>query len=899
MSISQGMTPTSLRCEYAEDPLSVDALTPRLSWAVEHPERGQRQSAYQILVASAPDRLAQDAGDLWDTGKLSGANTVGVRYSGQSLRSRQQCWWKVRTWDRDGRAGEYSEAARFGVGLLSREDWQAHWIGSPEPKRGVAPFFRTTFELDRAVAQALLYVCGLGYCETHLNGAKVGDNVLDPGWTDYDKRVLYVTYDVADRLRAGPNALGAVLGEGWYGNDHSSISGYGQRPQLKWLGFPCLILQLHIVFSDGTETCVGTGDPGWWVSEGPILANSVYDGERYDGRLELVGWDTPECSPEEGERWAPAVAVDGPKGALAPQLLEPIQVVKDVPPISINTPRPGVHVLDMGQNIAGWVRLSVEGPAGAEVTLKYAEILDDAGLVNQEPLRGARATDCYVLRGGGTEVYEPRFTYHGFRYVQIEGAPGELGLGNVLGRVVRSAVAQRGQFTCSNQLLNAIQRNVLWTEEGNLHSLPTDCPQRDERMGWLNDMTVRVEEAIHNFDLVRLLAKWEDDIADTQQADGAIADTAPHVGGHIPADPVTTCFLLIPWLLFVHYGDTRTLERHYASLKGWNDYLASRAEDDIVTYSHWGDWAGPAAQLAGDGSARSGVTPGEFMSTGYYYYNAQLLARFAGILGRDREAADLAALADRIGRAFNRKFFDPATGRYARGNQSAQAFALYLGLVPEDAKPAVVQRLLDDVADHENHLTTGNLCTKYLLEALTECGAVEVAYRIATQTSYPSWGYMIARGATTIWERWELETGGGMNSHNHPMYGTVSSWFYKYLAGISFDPSHPACEHVVIKPYLPGELTRVEASVQTVRGEVGSKWDRSAEGLRLDATIPCNSTATICLPLGEKGTIREGDTVIWEGDAPGAPTEGVTGCRASGDRIDVSVGSGHYRFLIE
>jgi len=899
MSLSEAMIPTFLRCEYADHPLSIGTTTPRFSWIVQHPERGQAQSAYQILVASEPSLLAHDTGDLWDSGKVPDANAVGICYAGEPLGSQQQCWWKVRVWDRDDRVSEYSAVARFGVGLLTEEDWRARWIASPHPRRGVAPFFRTTFEADRPVAQTLLYICGLGYYELHINGARVGDHVLDPGWTDYTQRVLYATYEVTDHLRPGANALGVVLGEGWYGNDHSSVGDHGPWQRLKWFGYPCLILQLHVTFSDGSETCIMSGDSGWWASEGPIIENNIYDGETYDARREMPGWDTPAYRPEEHDGWLPAAVVAGPEGGLIPQLLEPIKVVRNLSPVSLYSPRPGIHVADLGQNFAGWIRLTVEGPVGTEVTMRYAEVLDDAGLVNQTPSRGARATDRYLLRGGGMEVYEPRFTYHGFRYVQIEGFPGELGPENLVGRVVRSAVAQTGDFTCSNQLLNTIQRNVLWTEESNLHSLPTDCPQRDERMGWLNDMTVRVEEAIYNFELVRLLSKWEDDIADTQGDNGAIADTAPYVWGSRPADPVSTCFLLIPWLLFTWCGDRRTLERHYAALKRWNDYLASRTEDDIVTYSHYGDWAPPASELAGDGSARSAITPGEFMSTGYYYYNAQLLARCARILGEDKDAADFAQLAERIRLAFNRKFLDPATGGYAHGNQSAQAFALFLGVVPEEARPAVLQRLLDDVAAHDNHLTTGNLCTKYLLEVLTECGQVEVAYRLATQTTYPSWGHMIACGATTIWERWEYETGGGMNSHNHPMYGTISSWFYKYLAGITFDPACPACGHVLIKPYFPVDLAFVNASLHTVQGEVVSHWERIGKALCLRVVIPGNCTATVSLPIRGTRTIRESDVVIWQGDTPGATPEGITACRLSGDRLEVSLGSGTYRFLTE
>jgi alpha-L-rhamnosidase len=877
---ARATTLSGLRCEYAENPLGIDVPHPRLSWTINSERRGEAQTAYQVLVASSPELLKSDRGDVWDTGKVMSDQSVNVPYGGSPLRSRQRCFWKVRIWDREGRASAYSETAWWEIGLLSPGDWKAVWIGFTPGWTGRALYFRSLFEVTKKVERARVYVAGLGYYELRLNGKKVGNRVLDPGTTDYSRRILYATYDVTGDLRNGKNAAAAVVGHGWY-------------------GIPKLLLQMEITYEDGSSQLVYTGprpEQTWQVTSGPIVRDSIYDGETYDARLEKPDWDIPpEGNPripvDRRETWITLHPVEPPGGRLVAAKLEPIEVVETLRPVSVTQPKPNVFVFDNGQNLAGWARIRVKGAAGTQVTLRFAENLYPDGSINQENLRQAAATDTYILRGEGLETWEPRFTYHGFRYVQVEGFPGNPTLDDIDVRVVRSAVDPSGSFKCGNDLINRIQKMIWWTEASNLHSIPTDCPQRDERMGWLNDMTVRTEMALYNFNLARLYAKFIDDVQDTQSSEsGAISCTAPFKYGRRPADPVSASYLLLAWMLYQHYGDAVTMAEHYDGLKAWVDFLARQSENGIVNYSYYGDWSPPQA-FAVKGSAVSQFTPGKLMSTGYLYYGAVLLQRMADILGRPEDATHFRLLAGQTATAFNREYWNETTGGYASNNQASNSFALFLGIVPSDRIPRVVDNLVKDVEKHGYHLTTGNLCTKYVLEMLTEHGHPDLAYRIATQETYPSWGYMLANGATTLWERWEQLTGGGMNSGNHPMMGSVGSWFYKYLAGIRVDPSGAGFRKILIQPSLPAGLDWAEGSYKTLYGEIRSAWKREGKRLRLDVRIPANTSATVTIPVSQQQTLREG----------GQPIEGrpfVTVLKRTAADVVLTLGSGDYTFQV-
>ena len=846
-------TPTDLRTEYAVNPLGLEAQHLRLSWKLQSAQRAARQSAYQVLVASSTQLLHRGQADLWDSGRVKSDQSIQIPYRGKSLISRQRCAWMVRVWDADGQPTAYSEPATWEMGLLEPTDWEADWMGYPAGWNGRALYFHCDFFVKKEVRSARAYVAGLGYHELHLNGAKVGDHVLDPGYTDYSKRVLYVTHDVTAQLRRGKNTVGAIVGNGWY-------------------GMPKLLLQLEITYADGSRETVVTGGRqasesghSWRVTNGPILANSIYDGETYDARLEKPGWASPDGNTlqktqDRSAIWIGAVAVEAPGGRLVSQYNEPIKLIDTFAPAGVAEPKPGVFVFDTGQNLAGWAELRVEGPRGTQVTLRFAETLLPDGTVNQENLRTAAATDIYITKGEGRETWEPRFTYHGFRYVQMEGYPGRPTLESLAIKRVRSAVAANGAFECSHALINRIQRMIWNTEASNLYSVPTDCPQRNERMGWMNDLTVRLEESLYNFDLARFYTKFLDDVGDTQAPDGSITDTAPFKWGKRPADPVSASYLLMGWFLYQYYGDTNAMAAHYNGFKRWVDFVAGKAVDQIVPYGSWGDWSPPAAEAVSGSTGVSAIaknTPLPFMSTGYLYYTADLAAKMAHVLGKTKDERHYTDLAGKVREAFNRKFWNETTGGYGSNNQSCNSFALFIGAVPEKNMARVVANLVKDVENHQDHLTTGNLCTKYLLETLANNGQADVAFRIATQKTYPSWGFMLANGATTLWERWEHLTKGGMNSHNHPMMGSVSSWFYKYLAGIQADPMAPGFKHFIVRPRVVDGLNWVRASYTSMYGVIRSEWRKENGTFVLKVSIPVNTSATICIPVAQGATITE------------------------------------------
>ena len=867
-SAGPGLRITGLRCEYASEPIGLDVPSPQLSWRVESSRRGVFQSAYRIIVARSGEELARDEG-VWDSGRNASSQSAGVRYEGPALSSRQRYFWKVKIWTTDGRESEWSAPATFEMGLLGESDWTSDWIAYAPGKPGRIIYFKGTFVQQKKVEKARLYLSGLGYSEMYINDRKVGDHVLDPAQSSYNKRIYYDTYDVKDYL-SDVNVLLVAVAPGWY-------------------GMPKLRMQMEITYTDGTQAVLNSNYVRA-VTTGPTVCSTVFDGETYDARLEVPEIYAPGVPAGlMNKDWGLAHVADSPGGKMVSQKMEPIRVVDTLTPRLVGEPQPGVYVFDTEQNLAGWASLSVEGERGREVTMKFAESLYDDGLVNQENLRNAKATDTYILKGEGIETWEPKFTYHGFRYIQVEGLPREPKPGDIRVKVVRNAVTPTGSFHCSNDLLNRIHKMVVATEASNLHGVPTDCPQRDERMGWLNDLTVRIEQAVYNFDLSRFYAKFIDDIADTQDENGTITCVAPFRFGARPADPVSASYLLLAWKSYEYYGNRNIVRDHYDGLKAWVDFLNSRTENGIVNYSYYGDWSPPIEFAAAPNSAVSRDTPGKMMSTGYLHYCARMLSDMAQLLGRTDDRIYYAQLADRTADAFNREYWNEQTGGYAANNQAANSFALFLGLVAEDRVPRVVQNLAGDVAAHGYHLTTGNLCTKYLMEMLTRYGHVETAYRIATQTTYPSWGFMLEKGATTLWERWEYATGDEMNSHNHPMMGSVDSWFYKYLLGIVPDAEHPGFERFTIRPYVVDDLRFAEGEFRSVRGPIRSAWRTKDGVLTLDVSVPANSVATVYVP-----TVRA--SRITESGKSAGKSESVRLLREEDGWAVFEVGSGDYCF---
>jgi alpha-L-rhamnosidase len=865
--------PTGLKCEYLSDPLGIDVLQPRFAWVPNHADRGEKQTAYEILVSTSADGLSRNQGDQWDSGRTASSDSIQVAYNGRPLGSGRTYYWKVRYWDSQGRASNYSAPATFEMGLLSPREWHGQWIKGHQ--------LRKSFHVDGRVLRARLYVTALGYCEVQLNGERVGDNVLDPAWTDFHKRALYATYDVTHQLQSGENAVGALLGGGW------ATLGTGTLGGKPYYAEPALLLQLTVELADGRRISVAS-DESWKTTDGPVISDNVYDGEVYDSRRESPGWDRPGF---DDSSWHPAQAMTGWTGALSAQMMPPIRVVDSLIPVKLMNPKPGVYVYDLGQNISGWAQLRVSGPRGMAVTLRFSEVAYPDSRIDTENLREAKQRDIYILRGGGPEVFEPHFTYHGFRYIEVTGFPGAPSLDSIRGRVIHSAVETIGSFTASKPILNDLQRLIRWTQLNNLMSIPTDCNQRDEREGWMGDAQLSAEEAMMNFDMAAFYTNFVRDMRDDQAPDGTLSETVPEKFGNRPADPAWgTAYPLICWYMWQQYGDRRILQENYDGLKKYVEFLRSRAPDSVLRFNLNGDWIATVE------------TPGEVISDAYYFYDVTILSSIAGVLGKADDEQSYAHLAGQIKEAFNRSFFDAKSGQYAGGTQTANAMALFLGLVPEKDIGNASFYLERDLLDHHNnHLTTGIIGTKYLFPALTATGRSDMAYDLAVQTTYPSWGYMIEKGATTTWELWQDNNRPAMNSHDHPALASVGAWLYRALGGIDQQPGSASYSHLRIAPQIVKDLQWASASIDTFRGLVSCSWARDEGETAVQVTVPANADAEVLIPedlQAAESKLLEGGRAIWENGRYVSGDEGVLDVRKDGHTFRVRVGSGSYAFQL-
>ncbi len=891
------MVPTRLRCEYLDDPIGIDVARPRFSWVLESDARGVSQSAYQVLVASNEATLGADVGDIWDTGKVASIRSIAIEYEGAELRSAERRWWKVRVWDQAGNVSEFSEPAWFEMGLLSDGDWHATWIGGDEAIS--APLLRKEFMLGKAVARARAYVSGLGYYELHINGEIVGDHVLDPASTSYNDcdqpilspgRVFYVTYDVTDMLQTGANAIGAMVGNGWYGNDYPETGwrrAYGDRP--------ILLLQLDVEYTDGTHERFVTSST-WKAAPSPITSNDIYHGEDYDARLEQDGWATVGY---DDSGWDTATVVDPPGGVLSAQMLPPIKVTETIKPVALTKPADGVYIFDMGKHFTGWVRLQVNGDRGRYVMMRHAGVLHENGTLDTKHNWRARQTDMYTLRGGGEEIREPRFIFHGFRYVEVTGYPGVPTLDTLEGRVVRTAVEQSGDFECSNELLNRVHGVIVQTFSNSHQGLPQDAGDRCERVAWLGDPGFIIRDLMLNFGDASFWSKWLIDIRDTQKTDGQIPTISPF---HSPTDalwykcPAWYCtYPLIMWHLYEYSGDERVLAEHYDGVRRLVEHFHDNADGHIVRYG-LGDHMEP--QYGTDPPASSFTpkhTPSSLTSTAYYYITTIILVRAARILGKTDDVEHYTRLADTIRDAFDEEFFDEGSGQYSTGSQTSNALPLMLGMVPEDRRQRVAMNVADNVLHkHDGHMTTGIIGAGALSRVLPDYGYADVMYGILTKRTFPSYGYTISLGATSLWECFE----GHNLSLDMKMFGGVDNFFYETLAGIRSDA--PAYSHIIVKPHVVGDLRCARASVGTVRGTVAASWKLTNSGLVMDVTIPANATAEIHVPtIGISDIIvEEGGRGIW---SDGSFITGVVGVRygkASGEYLAFDVGSGSYAFTV-
>jgi alpha-L-rhamnosidase len=874
------LTVARLRCAYRANPLGVEAAHPRLSWGLQSAQRGQRQTAYQVLVASSAESLAKDQGDLWDSGKVVSDQSIHVPYAGKPLASRMQCYWKLRAWDKNDRPSSWSEPARWTMGLLKPTDWQARWIAASAP----LPLLRREFRVAKPVRRADLYVCGLGFYELHLNGQKVGDSVLDPGWTNYRKTCLYAAYDVTRQLVEGDNALGVMLGNGMY-----NVAGGRYTKFTGSFGPPKLVLQLHIEYADGSSSIV-VSDGSWKTAAGPTTFSCIYGGEDYDARKEPAGWDRPGF---DERSWTPARVVEGPGGRLVAQSAPPIKVMQEFKTVKVTQPQPGVFVYDLGRNFSGWPRLTVQGPIGAVVKMTPGELLDDAGMVTQRS-SGGPTWFSYTLQGGDKEVWHPRFSYYGFRYVQVEGAapaednapPDRPRVLDLTGQFVHSSAETVGHFSCSDPKINQIHDLIDAAILSNLQSVLTDCPHR-EKLGWLEVSHLLAGGIIFNYDVPTLCAKICNDMQEAQLPGGLVPDIAPEYtvfrGGFRDSPEWGSAYVIDPWQVYQWYGDSSLLTMHYAGMKKYVAYLGGKSKGHIVSHG-LGDWYDIGPRPPGE----SQLTSKGLTSTAVYYQDLTVLQQTAKLLNKPEEAERFAQQAAHVRAAFNRAFFHP-DGRYDRDSQTANAMPLTLGIVEADHRAAVLENLVRSIRAGGNHVTAGDVGFSYLVRALSDGGRGDVLHDVVCNPNGPGYVYQLAKGATSLTEAWDTNPA---SSQNHCMLGHAEEWFYRGLAGIAPDPAGPGFKRLFLKPQIVGDLAWVAARYESPYGDVQCTWKPEANRLVVDVSVPPNATATVYIPT------RNVESVM-EGDQPAARAEGCRLLRHDAQTAVFEVGSGRYRFLTD
>jgi alpha-L-rhamnosidase len=1033
---SPALTPARLRCEYRNDPLTIDSSTPRLSWILASPRQDDRQTAFQILVASDPQLLDQDRADLWDSGKIASDNSIQIPYAGKPLTSRQTCYWKVRVWDMDSKACPWSPTRQWTMGLLTPQDWQAHWIGrgdepnaadlqnakwiwpkpqpaatktspsaiavfrktfeipqnsrpghlwlvlaakapatafldgqqvavvddppnaqtfdlglaapghhvlsitatsakshsgilgaivqnsgaastqviptdeswdatsdpnaSPEsswaPARKLAdysdeswgapgvqspslPLLRKLFTITTPPRRAIIYLCGLGQFELHINGQVVGNDVLQPGWTDYRKTCLYVAYDVTSLLKPGPNAIGVMLGNGMYNVTAGRYTNF-----LASMGSPTLIAQLVLDLPGGATQRITT-DATWKTSAGPITFSSVYGGEDDDARLQPPHWDQPDF---DDSAWTNAIPMPGPGGRLAASSRSawPIQVAQILEPQRITQLPNGDFVYDLGQNCSIIPAITASGPAGAVVRLTPGELLNPDGSVDQKSFVRTKlgAWYSYTLNGQGQEQWSPRFTYIGCRYIQVHGAapagsvqnPNQVTLLRLEGRFITSTQPTTGDFSCSNDLFNRTAALIEWAIRSNSQSILTDCPQR-EHLGWLEQDQLMGPSLLYSHDTGPLMNKIAGDMRDAQHADGLVPDIAPEYSvmqdGYVDSPEWGSSCVLVPWSLYEWYGDSRVLAESYDMMTRYVDHLASRSNNNIVSYG-LGDWF----DLGPGPLGKSQLTPIALTATAFYYRDLHVLSQAAAVLGRPDDAAKLAARARAVAESFNKTFYHPARHSYATDSQAANAIPVVFGLAPQSDVPAIVANIVADMQKRGDALTAGDVGYRFVLQALADHGQSEEIFKVNNQSARPGYGYQLAHGSTSLPEAWDADP---RDSQDHFMLGHILEWFYRDLAGIQPDPAAPGFSHVVIKPQIVGDITSARARYDSIRGPITTQWQRTGKQFQLDVTIPPSVTATVFVPAKSKHSVDYDDAKFQRMDGPYAVFE---------------IGSGTYHF---
>ncbi len=1018
--------PVELTCEYLTDPLGLLETSPRLAWKVNDPRRGAKQTAYQILVSTGLDELNNEQGNVWDTGKVDSDRCIQIEYAGPALQADTYYFWKVRTWDADGKPSPYSRPALWEMGILDANDWQAQWVSMPEaltpfivrnhgyhskapsnpdspkwvivdlgkkrrfnaielfpaysrdktidgylfpsnfkvevsddmnfgdpiliqenlpnpgpesrrfsvpetqaryvrftatklqkvpdrdeyafalaelevldgetniakgcpctaldshevktwsleflcdglteprdeknPESGPGHYLRKEFQIPNEIQRATVYVTALGLFELTINGERVGQNILAPEWTDYHTRIQVQTFDVTELLKKGDNAIGAILGEGWYAGQvglYNRMRMYGDRL--------ALLAELHIQGTDDSRTIVATDGSWRGTTDGPIRQADLIRGEHHDARKAMPGWNKTGF---DDSAWKLLKVLPKVQAELVAQPNEPIQVTQVLKPIAMTEPSPGVYVFDLGQNMVGNSSLKLRGPAGTKVTVRHAEVLQPDGNIYTENLRGDYQHNSIILSKADEDDFHTHFTYHGFRYVEVTGLPEKPLINDVRGNVFHSASPPVGRFECSSPMLNKLMENIVWTQRGNMHSTPTDCPQRDERMGWMGDAEIFSQAACFNLNMAGFFTKWIQDIRDAQTEIGQYSDFSPNPrmlkGEFVGVPAWADAGIICPWRMYENYADVRLLSKHYESAKRWIGYVQSQSPELIWIKGRgndYGDWLNGDTLILKDWP-KGADTPREVLATAMFAHSTELVAKMATVLGKAAEAKQYAQLAADIKKAFQREFVDE-NGRIRGDNQSIYGLALHFELIPDDMRETAIKYLLEKIDAYDGHISTGIVATNRMMMELARMGHADVAYKLLNNRTIPSWGYMIDNGATTIWERWDGWVDGrgfqntGMNSFNHYAIGAVGEWMYRNIAGINPDPDVPAYKHFIIRPRPGGGLSFARAAYDSIHGEIATEWKQDNDQLIVNVQIPANTSATVYIPAKNPRNVKE------------------------------------------
>jgi len=852
-----------LQCEGKEAPMGIDKTNPRLGWEVQSDKKNVLQTGYHILVASSREKLDRNEGDSWNSGKVNSSASIQVAYAGKKLQSRQPYYWKVKIYTNIGES-DWSAPASWSMGLVNSSEWKARWIGYDQPfpwdkvsqwSRLSARYLRKNFKTEKTVKRAVVYIAGLGLYELYINGKKIGNQVLAPAPTDYRKSVLYNTHDVTNALQKDANAIGVVVGNGRYFTMRQDY----KPKKINNFGFPKLLLQLEIEYADGSRQWINS-DESWKLNgDGPIRTNNEYDGEEYDATREWKGWATAAFN---DAAWQQAQLVKAPEGKLTAQLNAPMKVMQSIQPVAITAISNNRYILDMGQNFAGWLQLKARGKAGDTIQLRFAESLQPNGELYVANLRDAKVTDKYIMKGGEEETWHPSFVYHGFRFVEITGYPGIPSLASFEGQLVFDDMATSGQLQTSDSIINKIHRNAWWGIASNYKGMPVDCPQRNERQPWLGDRTTGSWGESFLFNNAGLYAKWMNDIAEAQTAAGAIPDVAPAFWNYY-SDNITWpgTYLFVANMLYRQHGDKETVIRHYPSMKKWMQYMKDKYMTNyILTKDKYGDWCVPPESLELIRSKDSlRTTKGELLSTAYYYYLLGLMQDFAGIAGKTADIQEYKNLAGKIKAAFHRKFYNVLGNGYDNNTVTANMLPLYFGITPDSLTTKVFNTISTTINKNNNHISTGVVGTQWLMRGLTRYGRPDLAFTLASNKTYPSWGYMTENGATTIWELWNGNTANPqMNSQNHVMLlGDLLIWMYENLAGIQSDANEIAFKKIIMRPSFIDKLDSVKASYQSPYGSIASSWKKVTNTVSWSVTIPANTTAVLYFPVTTQNDVKE------------------------------------------